>query len=171
MRTWLPAVLTALGLSFAASAWSADDVGKKMLDPVSGKEVVVAKETPYVIVYPNRVYFADGKNREAFIKAPEMYLKQADCPIKGLKFRPEKANRLVVNDQILYFCCANCPQEFMKDPGLTGMVKDPVSGNEFSPAADSPKSTYKGSLYYFEDEARKTAFEKEPAKYAKVVIP
>jgi YHS domain-containing protein len=91
--------------------------------------------------------------------------------VRGVKGRASKANRLVVNDQILYFCCANCPLGFQKEPGnFLSMLVDPVNGNEFGLGADSPKITYKGSLYYFESDDSRAAFEKDPAKYAKVVL-
>ncbi|MCC2672851.1 MAG: hypothetical protein K0Q72_5323, partial [Armatimonadetes bacterium] len=87
MRTWLPyALITSLGLVVAATA---DDIGKKLVDPVSNKEVTVAKETPKVIVNGNHLYFADAKNRDAFLKAPESFLGKAklECPVKGFPVR------------------------------------------------------------------------------------
>jgi YHS domain-containing protein len=51
------------------------------------------------------------------------------------------------------------------------MVTDPVSGQDFGLSADAPNSTYKGTLYYFENADNKGKFEKEPAKYAKVLLP
>jgi YHS domain-containing protein len=170
MRTrFLPLALVAFAL--VAPARGADDVGKKMTDPVSMKQVTVAKDTPYVALYPARLYFESAKNRETFLKAPETYLKEAECPLKGIKSRPNKANRRIVNDRILYFCCANCPGEWEKDPSVTGMVLDPVSGTEFSPSAESPKLAHRGTLYYFESAETRGTFEKDPAKYAKVVVP
>jgi YHS domain-containing protein len=174
MRTWLPYALAAsVGLLVTASA---DDIGKKVTDPVSNKTVTVAKDTPSVIVNANAVYFADANSRAAFLKSPETYLTRAktklECPVKGFPSRANKANRVVVNDQIVYFCCAGCPQEFDKEPNnFLEKVKDPVSGNEFSVSAESPKATYKGNIYFFENADSKAAFEKEPAKFAKVLIP
>ena len=110
MRTWLPyALIASLGLMVAATA---DDIGKKMVDPVSSTEITVAKETPTVTV-------------KGFKKEPGNYL-----------------------DKVL----------------------DPVSGKEFTISATAPNTSYKGGLYYFESDANKAAFEKEPAKYAKVVL-
>ena len=171
MRCSLPLAALAAAAYFQVGA-HADDVGKTKTDPVSLKPVTVAKETPSVIVNGAPLYFADAKSREAFLKAPETYLKTPlDCPVKGLKGRANKANRVVVNDQILYFCCAGCPQEYAKEPGsFTAKLRDPVSGKEMSASADSPKSIYKGGTYYFESEETKAQFDKEPVKFAKVVL-
>ena len=171
MRTWLPyALIASLGLMVAATA---DDIGKKMVDPVSSKEITVAKETPTVTVNGNHLYFADAKNRDAFLKAPENFLGKVklECPVKGFPVRANKANRTVVNDQIVYFCCNMCPEGFKKEPGnYLDKVLDPVSGKEFTISATAPNTSYKGGLYYFESDANKATFEKEPAKYAKVVL-
>jgi YHS domain-containing protein len=172
MRTWLPyALVASVGLLVAATA---DDLGKKMVDPVSNKEVTVAKETPTVIVNGNHLYFADAKNRDTFLKAPETYVTKTklECPVKGFPIRgASKTNRVVVNDQIVYFCCGNCPSAFAKEPNnFLDKVSDPVSGKEFALTADAPKSTYKNGIYFFENADNKAAFEKEPAKYAKVVL-
>src|SRR5688500_11974184 len=109
--------IAAVGLAALAISAGADDIGKQMTDPVSGKAVTVAKETAFVTVNGTRLYFVDVKSREAFLKAPETFLKaMVECPVRNLKVRANKANRVVVNDQIIYFCCANCPQAFAKEP-------------------------------------------------------
>lgn len=172
MRTWLPYTLVAsLALLVAATA---DDLGKKMVDPVTSKEVTVAKETPTVIVNGNHLYFADAKNRDAFLKAPETFLSKTklECPVKGFPIKgASKTNRVVVNDQIVYFCCGNCPMAFAKEPNnFLDKVSDPVSGKEFGLSADAPKTTYKNGIYFFESNENKATFEKDPAKYAKVVL-
>lgn len=175
MHPWMKAVaVTALGLAvFTPRGAGADDIGKKMTDPVTLKMVTVAKETPFVVVNDTRLYFADAKSRETFLKAPETYLKTPlECPVRNIKGKANKANRLVVNDQIVYFCCAACPEGFKKEPNnYLSKLTDPVSGKEFNLASDSPMAMYKGGLYYFESGANKDTFEKEPAKYAKVVLP
>lgn len=167
MKLWMP-LAAVFALALAAGA---DDVGKKVTDPVSKKQITVAKETPFVVVSSERIYFTDAKNRDAFLKAPETYVTKASCPVKGVPARPNKANRLVVNDQIVYFCCAGCPDAFKKEPGnFLSKVVDPVSGKEFSIAADSPKSVQGTAIYYFETDANKAAFEKEPAKFMTVKL-
>ncbi len=175
MKLWMPlaAATFALGLTatFAPIAFAADDIGKSKVDPVTQKTVTVAKETPMLVVGGNKLYFVDAKNRETFLKNPESFLKTPQvCPVKGSPGRANKANRAVVNDQIVYFCCTNCAMEFSKDPGILGKVKDPVTGNEFSLAAGLASASFKGSTYYFENDTNKAAFEKEPAKYAKVIL-
>jgi YHS domain-containing protein len=170
MRTWLRWTAAAvLGLVVAAGA---DEVGKKVTDPVSNKMITVAKETPFVVVNLERVYFTDAKNRETFLKTPETYLKApVECPVRGLKGKANKANRLVVNDQLVYFCCAGCANAFKNEPNsFLDKVTDPVSGKEFNLTADSPRGEHKGTLYYFESPESKETFEKEPGKYAKVVL-
>jgi len=172
MQNWLKwTAAAAVGMAVVGPL-SADDVGKKMTDPVSLKSITVAKETPSVVVNGTSYYFTDAKSRETFLKGPETYLKtQVECPVRNIKVRANKANRVVVNDQILYFCCANCPEGFKKEPNnYVSKLNDPVSGKEFSLTNDAPKAEYKGGVYYFETEDNKTAFEKEPAKYAKVVL-
>lgn len=171
MRTWLPyALVASVGLLVSATA---DDIGKKVMDPVNNKPVTVAKETPSVVVNANRHYFTDAKSRETFLKTPETYLAKAklECPVKGFPSRANKANRVVVNDQIIYFCCAGCPQAFEKEPNsFLDKVQDPVSGKEFNVTLESPKASYKGAVYFFETAESKATFEKEPVKYAKVVL-
>jgi YHS domain-containing protein len=51
------------------------------------------------------------------------------------------------------------------------MVTDPVSGKEFAESADSPKTENGNVIYFFETPENKAAFDKEPAKYAKVKLP
>lgn len=170
MHKWLRlAALGALALSVSASA---DDIGKKFLDPVSQKQVTVAKETPFVVAGGTKHYFVDAKSRETFLKAPETYLKTpVDCPVRNIKSRANKNNRIVVNDQIVYFCCGNCPQGFEKEPNnYFFKLTDVVSNKEFEMSADAPKASYKGGVYFFESDANKATFEKDPAKYAKVVL-
>lgn len=171
MRLLLSLAAAAL-LAAVVAAEPADDIGKKVTDPVSNKQVTVAKDTPFVSVNMSRIYFADKASREAFLKAPETYLKTPlECPVRGIKGKANKANRLVVNDEILYFCCAGCPNGFKKEPtSYVSKLTDPVSGKEFNLGSDSPKAEYKGGWYFFENEDNKTAFEKEPAKYAKVAL-
>jgi len=158
-----------LGLGAAAAA---DDVGKVFTDPVNGKNMTVAKETPFVAVNAKRLYFTEAKSREQFLKNPESYLKaDVECPVRGLKRKASRANRLVVNDEIFYFCCGGCPMEFAKEPNsYVSELVDPVSGKKFNLAADSPKSSYRGGTYYFESAASKESFDKDPAKYARVVL-
>ncbi len=170
MRAWIRwAAVAALGMAVAAGA---DDIGKKVTDPVANKQVTVAKDTPFVVVNMERIYFADAKSREAFLKAPETYLKTPlECPVRGVKGKANKTTRLVVNDQIVYFCCAGCSMGFKNEPNnFLDKVVDPVSGKEMNLTAGAPKAEYKGGLYFFESEDNKAAFEKEPAKYAKVVL-
>jgi YHS domain-containing protein len=171
MKTWLPlAGAAVLALSVTAGA---DDIGKKVVDPVSNKQITVAKETPSVVVNQAAVYFTDAKNREMFLKAPETYLKTPlECPVRGIKARANKTTRLVVNDQIVYFCCAGCDMGFKKEPNnFLSKLIDPVSGKEFNLVADSPKVEMTGAVYFFETPENKAAFEKEPAKFQKVKIP
>ena len=167
MKLWIP-VAAVLALAVVAGA---DDIGKKVTDPVAKKQITVAKETPFVVVSSERVYFTDAKNRETFLKAPETYLTKVSCPVKGFPGRPNKANRVVVNDQLVYFCCQGCPEAFKKEPGnFMDKVVDPVSTKEFTIAADSPKTEQGTATYYFENAANKAAFDKEPAKYIKVKL-
>jgi YHS domain-containing protein len=169
MKTWFP--LAAAMLAIAVSA-GADDVGKSVVDPVTNKALTVAKDQPSVVVNSNTLYFADAKNRETFLKAPETYLKNPlECPVRGVKGKANKANRVVVNDQIIYFCCGNCDMGFKKEPNnYVSKLIDPVSGKEFSLLADSPKVEQGKTIYFFESEDNKAAFEKEPAKYGKVKL-
>src|SRR3712207_5468453 len=135
MNAWLKwTAVAALGIAVAAGA---DDIGKKMTDPVSMKAVTVAKETPSVTVNGQKLYFENAKSRETFLKGPETYLKTpVECPVRGIKGKPSKANRKVVNDQIIYFCCAGCPQGFENEPNnYISKLNDPVSGKEFNLAA------------------------------------
>lgn len=167
----LPVLLGLLACACAASGF-ADDIGKKFVDPVNKKAVTVAKETPSVALYGETLYFSDAASRTAFLKAPETYLKTpVECPVRNIKGRPNKLNRLVVNDQILYFCCAGCAEGFRKEPNnYLPKVTDPVSKKAFELFAEAPKAEHKGTLYFFENDKNKAEFEKEPGKYAGVVL-
>ena len=168
MKLWMP-LAAVVALAVVAGA---DDIGKKVTDPVSKKQITVAKDQPYVYVFLDKVYFTDAKNRDTFLKAPETYNPKASCPVKGSPVSANKTNRLLVNDHILYFCCGDCPQEFRKHPGdFLAMVTDPVSGKDFSESADSPKTENGTVIYFFETAENKAAFDKEPAKYSKVKLP
>jgi YHS domain-containing protein len=46
------------------------------------------------------------------------------------------------------------------------MVKDPVCGMDVDPQTTASKSEYHGQTYYFCSPGCKTAFDKEPEKYA-----
>jgi YHS domain-containing protein len=169
MKVLLQAVAVA-SLVMAVGA-VAEEV-KKAKDPVSGKEVVVAKETPSVIVNDATLYFTDAESRATFLKDPEKYVKTpVACPVQGKKGLPNKQNRTVVNDQIVYFCCAGCPDAFQKAPGdFVFKVTDPVSGKTLAPSADGVKAMFKGGVYFFESNENKAKFEAAPEKYAKVVL-
>ena len=170
MKTWIK--FTAVAAMVCAVAAGADDIGKKFVDPTNNKAVTVAKETPFVRVNGQNVYFADAASRTAFLKTPEAFLKTTqECPVKNIKGRANKSNRVVVNDEIIYFCCAMCPGDFAKEPqSYLFKTRDVVSGKEFSLASDSPKSEFKGGTYFFENAANKAEFDKDGAKYAKVVL-
>lgn len=158
-------------LALAVSA-SANDIGKKLVCPVTKKQVIVAKETPMVRAGGANLYFADAASRATFLKAPERYLKTGvECPVRNIKGRANKNNRLVVNDQIVYFCCGNCSMGFAKEPNnYFFKLTDVVTGKEFEMSAEAPKVEYKGGVYFFESDKSKADFEKEPTKYAKVVL-
>jgi YHS domain-containing protein len=171
MKTWLSLAAAVCVMALAAAA--EDDVGKKKTDLVTLKQFTVAKESPFVSVNMEKVYFQDAKSRETFLKNPENYLKTPlECPVRGIRSRANKANRVVVNDGLFYFCCSNCPNGFKKEPqNSVDKLVDPVSGKEFALTADAPKVEVQGALYFFESEENKAAFEKEPAKYIKVKVP
>lgn len=170
MKAWTKWVAAAALL--AAVAVGADDIGKKVMDPVNNKPVTVAKETPYVRVNGTNLYFSDAASRTTFLKTPEAFLKMTqECPVRNIKGRANKSNRVVANDEIIYFCCANCPNDFAKEPhNYLFKTKDVVTGKEFSLSADGPKSTYKNGVYFFETAESKAEFDKAPEKYAKVVL-
>ncbi len=170
MKSWIK--LAAVAAMVCAVAAGADDIGKTFKDPTNNKDVTVAKETPLLRVNGQNLYFSDAASRTAFLKTPEAFLKTTqECPVKNIKGRANKSNRVVVNDEIIYFCCAMCPSDFAKEPqSYLFKTRDVVSGKEFSMASDSPKSEYKGGVYFFETAENKAAFDKEPAKFAKVVL-
>lgn len=169
LKNWFALGAAVLALAVTAGA---DDIGKKVLDPVSNKMITVAKETPFLVVNQQKLYFTDAKNREAFLKTPEAFLKTpVECPVRGIKGKASKTNRLVVNDQLVYFCCAGCNMGFKKEPNnFLSKLNDPVSGKEFNLVADSPKVEMDGAVYFFETDENKAAFEKEPAKFIKVKL-
>jgi len=171
-----PRILALLALGVAAWAFqlpvTAQDAQKAAVCPVSGQ--AVNAEAPTVHVNGQMVGFCCANCPKAFMADPEKYAAKMSlkCPVMPANAiaKPAKNLRLAVNNGYVYTCCAGCPQAFLKTPGkYVTELKDPVSGQMFKPAADAPRSTYKGAHFYFASAENKAAFDAAPDKYAKVL--
>ena len=95
---------------------------------------------------------------------------KVSCPVmKAPLAHPEKAAKLMVNNQPVYFCCPGCDTELRSEPAkfLTQNLKDPVNGKSFTVTAKSPKADYKGRFFIFSSPQTLETFKKNPAKFVK----
>ena len=164
---WIRPLLAA---TLALAAGAALAAKKAPIDPVSKKPVKITDKTPRLLVNFDPIYFQTAANKAAFLKAPEKYLAKAraECPVRGLKTKPSKSNRLIVNGGLLYFCCTSCPSEFLKNPGdYAPPIKDPVTGEKFSLTADGPHLKIGNAHWYFATDENLAKFKADPAKYSK----
>jgi YHS domain-containing protein len=92
------------------------------------------------------------------------------CPVMKSTIKDKaRSPQLVVNNQVTYFCCGGCPQQFSKAPEKyqQAPLKDVVSGKAFKVTADTPGLERSGALFLFESADTKAAFEQDPDKYSK----
>jgi len=170
MRIRLLAPLASLLLLSAAVGIVTGAPAKKAKCVVSGKEIEVTDKTPKVSVQGKTQYFCCENCPKAFAKEPEKYVKEvADCPILGTQVNsPNAVGRVVLNNGLWYVCCPACVDGVAKDEKVLKALTDVVSGKTFKATEQSPRTEYKTQLYLFETAETKTAFDKEPAKFAVV---
>ena len=96
---------------------------------------------------------------------------------EGLKFNcivnPSKpavidtTHMAIVNWEYYFFSDPAAKAAFMKNPlKYTGKLTDPVSRKRFTPRANSPWLFTEGRRYYFESEANRALYKKDPAPYS-----
>lgn len=76
---------------------------------------------------------------------------QATCPVTGQKFAvTDKTMSLTVNGQKQYFCCADCPAAFVKNPGkyLKGDTFCPVMTSNKVNLAKGPRVAINDNLFF-----------------------
>jgi YHS domain-containing protein len=99
-----------LSLGVAGMVWVFCGPGRVGADekatcPVSGKEVAVGEKTPRVLVNGKPLYFCCENCPRTFAKSPERFVKDAgSCPVLGNPAVVSSMLRLVVNNQLFYFC-------------------------------------------------------------------
>ena len=102
-----------------------------------------------------------------FQKTPEKYLKTvAHCPVLEnpvAMIKPER--RIVLNNNLYYFCCDGCHGGFLQTPDKIKKIKDVVNGEIFEAGSTSPHVEHQGQHYLFVTDETKATFEKEPGKY------
>jgi YHS domain-containing protein len=95
---------------------------------------------------------------------------EATCPVSGHKIAvTDKTTSLTVNGQKQYFCCADCPKEFVKNPGnyLKGAMTCPVmTSNKVNPAS-SPRVAINDNLFFVCCGGCPNAIVSSPQKYIK----
>jgi YHS domain-containing protein len=94
--------------------------------------------------------------------------KEATCPVSGHKVAvTDKTASLTVNGEKAYFCCANCPTEFAKEPAKyikTQMTCPVMKGNKVN-LATAPRVAINDNLLFTCCGGCPAAIEKNPAKY------
>jgi YHS domain-containing protein len=159
---------TLLAASLAGTSIAAEQKAKCA---VSGAEVVVTEKTAKTTVQGKPVYFCCDKCPTAFAKTPEKFVKDlGECPVQvGTAISAAEASkRVVLNNGLWYLCCEGCVGALKNAPVKVKELEDVVSHKKFKVTADSPRSDYKEQVYLFANAENKTAFDKEPAKYAVV---
>lgn len=181
-------VIVGVACFLGFSAVAADKAASKPQTdcPVMGGKI---DKTMYVDYKGMRVYFCCPGCPGEFSKDPEKYLKaMADAGVAPQKTKPQTMCP-VMGDKIdkkfyadfegkrVYFCCADCPAEFQKDPAkyVTKMEADgvafakvqtlcPITGK----AIDKKFfADYEHKRVYFSDHDSIATFKKAPAKYVK----
>jgi YHS domain-containing protein len=155
---WLLCALVGLAAPAFGQGKSGCPVDKK---PTAGSKSVVQ-------VNRKRTLLCSPKCAAAFRKQPEKYLdKVGDCPVLHNPVAKVAADgRLVVNNQLYYFCCAGCKEGFLQSPAHLKKLEDVVTQEVFTVGDSSPRVDYQGQHYLFATADSKAAFEKNPDKYA-----
>lgn len=83
-------------------------------------------------------YFCMEQCKEKFVQNPEKYIQKqkeqyTTCPVSGEKVRKsETAITHKYNGKTYYFCCENCKEKFVKDPGKYVKKDEGNNGNSCS---------------------------------------
>jgi len=127
----------------------------------------LTKGASEVQVNRKRTALCSAKCATAFRKAPEKYLeKVSDCPVLHNPVAKISADgRLVLNNQLYYFCCAGCKDGFLQSPQHLKKLEDVVTQEVFPAGESSPRAEHEGQYYLFATAATKATFEKSPEKY------
>jgi YHS domain-containing protein len=95
---------------------------------------------------------------------------EATCPVSGHKLTvTDKTTTLTVNGQKQYFCCADCPKEFVKNPAKylkDGMTCPVMTSNKVNPAS-SPRVAVNDNLFFVCCGGCPNAIVNNPQKYIK----
>ena len=71
-----------------------------------------------------------------------------------------------VNGEVYRFASDHTLKKFMLAPVVwCGMLRDPVTGRRFFPAASSPEVYWFGGPYFFESDSTRQMFVNDPQKY------
>jgi YHS domain-containing protein len=163
------AVVTA-GLALRPSV---ADPAKEITCPVMGHAFEVSSTTPYRMVNGKPIHLCCPGCVPAFDSDPEQYVAKVaglTCPVMpGSPVKPSKSLRVLVNDGYFYLCCGGCPAAVTGAPEkyITYELRDPVSGRMFKVSTGQPRLEHQGVHYFFATSETKSAFEKDPAKYAR----
>ena len=104
------------------------------------------------------------------------------CPVSGETVKKSEAKATYEYEgTTYYFCCPNCKESFMKDPGkyigkkeseccmlaCGGMVIDPVCSMEIKKEDVKATHEHDGKTYYFCSQGCKDKFVQDPGKYVR----
>lgn len=78
----------------------------------------------------------------------------------------DAAHCVRLNYEAFFFADAWERERFRSDPLLyCGLLTDPISRRRFLPNADSPRTTFEGVTYFFEDARYRELFEEAPEQF------
>jgi YHS domain-containing protein len=109
------------------------------------------------------------------VQGPEKYLNELGvtipCAVNPARSAVlDAAHRAFVNYEAYYFCDEASMNKFVAEPyRYTGKVTDPVTRERFIPAADSPKRSYGGRLFYFASAETAKTFDSDQMKYGNLM--
>jgi len=95
---------------------------------------------------------------------------EATCPVSGHKVTvTDKTVSLTVNGQKQYFCCADCPAAFVKNPSkyVKGEMRCPVMTSNKVDLAKSPRLVVNDNLFFTCCGGCPNAIASNPQKYIK----
>lgn len=96
--------------------------GDMVKDPVCGMEIEKSKAAATADYNGKTYYFCMTGCKETFLKDPAKYVKDGEmkvtCPVMGHEIAiKDAAGSHEYDGKTYYFCCADCKEKFVKNPG------------------------------------------------------
>ena len=99
------------------------------------------------------------------MKDPERYLEGLGLVVEGAVDSEvaavlDPAHRIEVNGQLYYVSSPAAKDAFLREPArFTGRLRNPASGDWFTPSEAAPRREVSGHLYLFPDEESAARFD------------